>query len=420
MYCCAVSLTITWYSTALRYINPPSDTVLSADEPLANHLENEVSVNSKDGMLRNGASRRSCLTVGAAVLLVLAACGGDKAGPTPHAAMPQVAVQETASTAVTVVTELPGRTTAYRVAEVRPQVNGVVKKRLFEEGSEVEEGEQLYQIDDAIYQAAYKKANANLRSAELQARRYAELAKVNAVSRQAHDDAQAAYQLAQADADLARINLTYSKVLAPISGRIGRSAVSEGALVTSGQPAPMATVQQLDPMYVDMTQSAVEIMALRKAMEAGQLRRDEQGAARVHLRLEDGSIYEHEGILQFSEVEVSAGTGSVTLRAQFPNPDRKLLPGMFVHARVDSGVRDGVHLLPNQALMLGNEKSTVYIVDDNNRIEARRVVNERMVEGQWMITDGLVDGERVVVQGRQKVRPGAEVQVAAADTPHVR
>lgn len=216
---------------------------------------------------------------------------------------------------------------------------------------------------------------------------------------------------------MTRINLDYTKVLAPISGRIGRSAVSEGALVTSGQPNAMATVQQLDPIYVDMTQSAVEMMGLRKALEDGRIKHSEEGGARVRLRLEDGSVYEHEGVLQFSEVEVSSGTGSVTIRAQFPNPERKLLPGMFVHARVESGQRGGVYLVPNQALMLGNDRSTVYVVDAENRIEARRVANERMVDGQWMITEGLQEGDRVVVEGRQKVRPGAQVEVAAPQPP---
>lgn len=349
--------------------------------------------------------------IGIASLLV--ACSKE-AGTPPTMAAPQVSVQEVAPTSVNVVNELPGRTAAYRVAEVRPQVNGLVKKRLFEEGTEVEAGEQLYQIDDAIYQAAYKKAAANLRTAQLQARRYAELSKVNAVSRQAHDDAQAAYQQAQAEEELARINLEYSKVLSPISGRIGRSAVSEGALVTNGQPNAMATVQQLDPIYVDMTQSSVELMALRKALEAGQIRKNGDESATVRLRLEDGSIYEHAGTLKFSEVEVSPGTGSVTLRAEFPNPDRKLLPGMFVHALVDSGRRDDVYLLPNQALMLGNQYSTVYVVDEQNRVEARRVLNERMVNREWMITEGLEPRDRVVVEGRQRLRPGIEVDVVKA------
>lgn len=366
----------------------------------------------KDGTPQTGLfKRRHFLAIGTAAL-VLAGCGRETGGAPPEMATPQVTVQTAEATTVTVINELPGRTAAYRIAEVRPQVNGIVEKRLFQEGSEVEAGEQLYQIDDAVYQAAYKKAMANLRTAELQAKRYAELAKVNAVSRQAHDDAQAAHLQAQADVEMARINLTYTKVLAPISGRIGRSAVSEGALVTSGQANAMATVQQLDPIYVDMTQSAVEMMGLRKAMEAGRILRNEEGSARVKLRLEDGSIYEHEGTLQFSEVEVSPGTGSVTIRAQFPNPARTLLPGMFVQARVDSGQRGGVYLVPNQAVMLGNERSTVYVVDAQNRIEARRVLNERMIDNQWMITDGLQEGDRIVVEGRQKVRPGAEVQIA--------
>ena len=268
-------------------------------------------MNKNNGMRPAPPARRHWLLVSAAAL-ALAGCGQETGGAPPQAAIPQVAVQAMAPTAVTVINELPGRTSAYRVAEVRPQVNGIVKQRLFTEGSEVEAGEQLYQIDDATYQAAWKKAAANLKTAELQARRYAELAKVNAVSRQAHDDAQALYQQAQAEADLARINLDYSRVLSPISGRIGRSVVSEGALVTNGQPNAMATVQQLDPIYVDMTQSSVELMALRKALADGRISQDGQGAAAVHLRLEDGSLYEYAGVLQFSEVEVSPGTGSAS------------------------------------------------------------------------------------------------------------
>lgn len=375
----------------------------------------EVNVKNEVAMFGRAWSARRVLAI-TAMTGLLAACGKSADVAPPHAAVPQVAVQKAEATTVNVVNELPGRTAAYRVAEVRPQVNGIVKQRLFEEGSEVQAGEQLYQIDDAIYQFAYKKARANLRTAELQARRYAELAKVKAVSRQAHDDAQAAYQQAQAEADLARINLEYSKVLSPISGRIGRSAVSEGALVTNGQPNAMATVQQLDPIYVDMTQSSVELMALRRALERGEIRQDGKGGAVVRLRLEDGTLYEHEGMLQFSEVEVSPGTGSVTLRAQFPNPDRKLLPGMFVHAQVENGQRSGVYLVPNQALILGNGGATVYVVDAQNRVEARRVVNERMIDNRWMVTEGLADGDRYIVEGRQKVRPGAQVVIAESTT----
>lgn len=355
-------------------------------------------------------SRRHLLTAGAAVLL-LTACGSEQGNSPSAAPTPEVTVQEMSTESVSIVNELPGRTRAFRVAEVRPQVNGVVKERLFTEGTEVKAGEQLYQIDDATYQAAHKKALANLHAAELQAKRYAELSKVNAISRQAHDDAQAAHLQAQAEVELTRINLDYTKVLSPISGRIGRSAVTEGALVINGQANAMATVQQFDPIYVDVTQSSNDILKLRKAMADGLVQQNEQGAARVTLLLEDGSSYPHEGTLQFSEVDVAEGTGSVTLRAQFPNPDRMLLPGMFVHALIDSGEVSDVYLLPNQALMLGNEMSTVYVVDAENRIEARQVRNVRMVNNKWVITEGLQDGDRVVVEGRQKVRPGAEVEV---------
>lgn len=368
-------------------------------------------MDNKNERLKAVAGLRNAFIAGMAAMLM--ACGQEPGGPPVQTAPPQVTVQEMQATEVAVINELPGRTTAFRVAEVRPQVNGIVEKRLFTEGSNVEAGQQLYQIDDAIYQAAHRKAEANLHTTQLQAKRYGELSKVKAISQQAHDDAQAAYLQAQADVEMTRINLEYTKVLSPISGRIGRSSVSEGALVINGQAKAMATVQQLDPIYVDMTQSSVEIMKLRRALEAGLIRRDKTGGARVTLRLEDGTVYEHEGTLQFSEVEVSPGTGSVTIRAQFPNPDRQLLPGMFVHAQVESGRASGVYLVPNQALMLGNERSTVYVVDGENRIEARRVLNRRMVNNQWLITEGLQDGDRVVIEGRQKVRPGVQVEISA-------
>ena len=225
-----------------------------------------------------------------------------------------------------VTTELPGRTRAYRIAEVRPQVNGIIQKRLFTEGSEVKAGQQLYQIDAAVYEATLKSAQASLASSKSLADRYAELVKDQAVSKQAYDEARAASLQAEAELERARIDLRYTKVLAPISGRIGRSAVTEGALVSNGQAQELATIQQLDPIYVDVTQPARDLLALRRDLADGRLQKAGENAAKVTLKLEDGSDYGHEGKLEFSEVTVDPGTGSVTLRAVFPNPDKVLLP----------------------------------------------------------------------------------------------
>ncbi|HET7131228.1 MAG TPA: efflux RND transporter periplasmic adaptor subunit, partial [Gammaproteobacteria bacterium] len=277
----------------------------------------------------------------------LFSCGGG--APPPAAQAPaEVGVLTLAPRHVDLVDELPGRTVAYRVAEVRPQVSGIVQKRLFEEGSEVREGEQLYQIDAATYavalrsaQAALQRAEARRESAKLLQERYAPLRQANAVSQQEYDDAVASFTAteadvasAQAQVEAARINLVYCQVLAPISGRIGRTSVTEGALVTSQQTAPLALVQQLDPIYVDITQSSVEMLKLQRALASGELSRDEQNQAEVSLTLEDGSEYAERGKLQFAEVSVDPSTGAVVLRALFPNPRRELLPGMFVRAQL--------------------------------------------------------------------------------------
>lgn len=234
-------------------------------------------------------------------------------------------------------TDLPGRTSAYRVAEVRPQVAGILERRLFTEGTEVKQGQQLYQIDPRTYVAQQARAEANLRSARNLAERYERLLKARAVSQQQHDDAVAAWKQAEADKRVADINVQYTKVLSPITGRIGRSAVTEGALVTDGQTAAMATVNQLDPIYVDVTQPITRILALKRALKSGDLKTSGTDQAEVSLTLDDGSAYPLAGTLKFSEVSVDQGTGSVTLRAVFPNPERALLPGMFVHAQVKEG-----------------------------------------------------------------------------------
>ena len=311
--------------------------------------------------------------------------------------------------------DLPGRTTAYRVAEVRPQVNGILEKRLFEEGAEVEEGQQLYQIDDDVYQAALKSAEASSISTRSLAERYGILVKENAVSQQEFDEARAAGLQAQAALDEARINVRYTKVLAPISGRIGRSAVSEGALVTSGQSQQLATIQQLDPIYVDITQSSREMLNLRRDLEAGRLQKAGDNAAAVSLTLEDGSTYAEQGSLEFSEVSVDEGTGSVTLRAGFPNPDRLLLPGMFVHAELVAGAKSDAILAPQQGITRtprGN--ATAMVVNAEDKVEVRNVVTERTVGNRWLISSGLNEGDRLITEGLQFVRPGASVKVEPA------
>ena len=311
--------------------------------------------------------------------------------------------------------DLPGRTAAYRIAEVRPQVNGILEKRLFEEGAEVEEGQQLYQIDDDVYQAALKSAEASSISTRSLAERYGILVKENAVSQQEYDEARAAGLQAQAALDEARINVRYTKVLAPISGRIGRSAVSEGALVTSGQSQQLATIQQLDPIYVDITQSSREMLNLRRDLEAGRLQKAGDNAAAVTLTLEDGSTYGEQGKLEFSEVSVDEGTGSVILRAVFPNPDRLLLPGMFVHAELVAGTKSDAILAPQQGITRtprGN--ATAMVVNDENKVENRDVVTERTVGNRWLISSGLSEGDRLITEGLQYIRPGASVNVEPA------
>ena len=311
--------------------------------------------------------------------------------------------------------DLPGRTAAYRIAEVRPQVNGILEKRLFEEGAEVEEGQQLYQIDDDVYQAALKSAEASSISTRSLAERYGILVKENAVSQQEYDEARAAGLQAQAALDEARINVRYTKVLAPISGRIGRSAVSEGALVTSGQSQQLATIQQLDPIYVDITQSSREMLNLRRDLEAGRLQKAGDNAAAVSLTLEDGSTYSEQGSLEFSEVSVDEGTGSGTLRAVFPNPDRLLLPGMFVHSELVAGAKSDAILAPQQGITRtprGN--ATAMVVNDENKVESRDVVTERTVGNRWLISSGLNDGDRLITEGLQYIRAGASVNVEPA------
>ena len=382
-------------------------------------------------------TRRNLLLVPTAALLsafLLAGCG-NKESAVAHAATapqaPAVTVVAVKAELVPLVTELPGRTTPYLIAELRPQVGGIVQQRAFTEGSEVRAGQVLYRIDAASYQAAYDSAKANLARAEasrkvaaVKAERHAGLVRIEAVSKQANDDVQAGLQLAQADVaaakaalDKAKIDLDHTQVRSPISGRIGRSSVTQGALVTANQAAALATVQQLDPIYVDLTQSSADMLRIRRDLAAGKLQRNAAAAVSVKLVLEDGSEYAREGSLAFSEVTVDENTGSVTLRAQFPNPKGELLPGMYVRALLPQGVRSEAILVPHAALTRdprGN--ALVMVVDAESKVEARPVQVAQSLGAQWVVTDGLQAGERIIVEGLQRVRPGASVQAQEAES----
>nr|WP_272889259.1 multidrug efflux RND transporter periplasmic adaptor subunit TbtA [Stutzerimonas stutzeri] len=333
---------------------------------------------------------------------------------------PEVGVYQVEAQALTLTTKLPGRTASYRVAEVRPQVNGIVQKRLFTEGTEVEQGQQLYQIDARTYEARLARAKANLVTAENLAKRYERLVKTNAVSRQQYDDAMAAWKQAQAEVQVASIDVQYTKVLSPISGRIGRSRVTEGALVTNGQAQEMATVQQLDPIYVDVTQPITKLLELQRALETGRLQRAGEDQAQVSLTLDDGSAYPLTGTLKFSEVSVDPTTGSVTLRAEFPNPDRKLLPGMFVQALLQEGVQQNAILVPQQAVSRDTRGvPSVWVVKQDNSVEKREVETLRTVGNAWLIGKGLADGERVITEGTQHARSGVTVKPVEASNVHL-
>jgi membrane fusion protein (multidrug efflux system) len=311
---------------------------------------------------------------------------------------------------VPISSELPGRVAAFRTAEVRPQVSGIILQRLFVEGSEVREGQPLYQIDPAPYQASYDSTVAAEASARALAERYKPLVEANAVSKQDYDNAQASYLQAHAAVETAHINLVYTKVLAPITGRIGRSSITEGALVTANQPTALATVQQIDPVYVDVTQPSAMLLRLTRESASGVLKKDASGHAEVRLRLEDGSDYAHSGALQFSEVTVDQGTGSVTLRALMPNPERLLLPGMFVREQIQEGVRQGTVLVPQQAVSHDQRGVPVAaVVGPDGVVQRRTLQAERAVGDQWLVTAGLAAGDRVVVEGLQLAAPGNKV-----------
>jgi membrane fusion protein (multidrug efflux system) len=366
-----------------------------------------------------------------AVVLGLAGCSQQPsvAGPPPAAADPEVGVVEIQPRRVAITTELAGRTAPYAIAEIRPQVGGIIQKRPFREGGDVKAGELLYQLDPATYQAAVDSAKAalarsraNLVPARLKAERYRELVKANAISRQDHDDADAAWKQAEAgvaaDAaalEAARINLAYTRVTSPIPGRVGRSAVTQGALVTAGQAAVLATVQQLDPIYVDVTQSSAELLRLRRALAGGRLKRANGAQAKVRLLYEDGSPYPLEGSLQFSEATVDQSTGAVTLRAVFPNPKHDLLPGMYVRAVLEEGVDEQAILAPQQGVARDPKgNATAMVVVEGGTVEARALRIDRALGEAWLVSDGLKQGDLVIVEGLQKVRPGVKVKVVQA------
>ena len=357
------------------------------------------------------SSRTTAAALTLACTLLISACDQPTDEPVQQQRpAAKVGIVTLASEAYTLTTELPGRTVAYRIAEVRPQVNGIIQKRLFKEGSDVKVNQQLYQIDPALYAANLKSAEASLLAARSLAERYKVLVEERAVSRQQYDDAQANRLQAEAALERAKIEQRYTRVLAPISGRIGRSSASEGALVSNGQAQELAVIQQLDPIYVDVTQSATDLLRLRRELASGQLEKAGDNAAQVTLKLQDGSDYTHTGTLEFSEVSVDAGTGSVTLRAVFPNPDALLLPGMFVHASLVSGVQRQAILAPQQGITRNPKgEPTAMLVNAENIVEARTIKAERTVGDRWLVTEGLQAGERIITEGLQFVQPGASV-----------
>lgn len=336
---------------------------------------------------------------------------------------PAVGVVTLKTEPLKISTELPGRTSAYRVAEVRPQVSGIILKRNFVEGSDVKAGQSLYQIDPATYQAAYDsakgdltQAQANARIAQLTVKRYKPLLGTKYISQQDYDTAvataaqnDAAVQVAKANVETARINLAYTKVTSPISGRIGKSSVTEGALVQNAQTTALATVQQLNPMYVDVTQSSEDFMRLRSELESGQLKQND-GKANVTLLMQNGNSYPQTGTLEFSDVTVDETTGSITLRAIVPNPNHALLPGMFVRARLDEGTNPNALLVPQQAVArTPTGQATVMVVGADNKVEARQVTTSQAIGDKWLVTDGVKAGERVISTGLQRAKPGAQV-----------
>jgi membrane fusion protein (multidrug efflux system) len=404
-------------------------------------------------MLRNDKMFWFAMTGVMLGTLLLPGCEKPPAVP-PPVVTPEAAVLTVSPTPVTLTRELPGRTAPHLIAEVRPQVNGIIKERLFVEGSDVQAGQVLYQIDPAPYEAAVAsaeavlarartgkaqaeaalaRAEANLTPSRLKVERYKELVPVKAVSSQDLDDATA--NLRQGEADVrsaqaailgaegdigvaeaalktARINLAYTKITAPIAGRIGKSFITTGALVTSGQSSPLATIQQLDPIYIDFTQSSVERLKLIQELDRGQIKQGNSDEAKIRLLLEDGSSYPEEGILKFSDVTVDPSTGSVTLRALFPNPHNLLLPGMFIRGIVQEGIQEQGILIPQQGVTRNPAgEAMVMLVGAEDKVEPRVIKVDRTIGSDWLVNEGLQAGDRVIMEGFQRARPGTQVKV---------
>lgn len=360
--------------------------------------------------------------------LLLTGCN-DKEPQQGASQAPEVGVVTMKTTPMNVTAELPGRTNAFRVAEVRPQVSGIILKRNFVEGSDVKAGTSLYQIDPATYQAAYDSAKGDLAKAQANAQisrvtvnRYKPLLGTNYISKQDYDTAvataaqsDASVVAAKAAVETARINLMFTKVTSPITGRIGRSTITEGALVTNGQANALATVQQLDPIFVDVTQSSNDFLRLKEELSNGSLKQ-EDGKAKVTLFLDNGSEYKQEGVLEFSDVTVDETTGSIILRAIFPNPDNTLLPGMFVRARLEQGVNNNALLAPQQGITRNPRgDATAMVVGTDNKVEARSVTTTQAIGDKWLVTDGLKEGDKLIVVGLQKIRPGIQVTAQEVD-----
>jgi len=356
----------------------------------------------------------------------LTACSEQQAGQQQQARQaPSVTVTEVAPQSMSISTQLPGRTSAYRVAQVRPQVSGVLLDRKFEEGTTVEQGQQLYQIDPAVYEAEFasaeaevERAKAVLKSSELRYQRFKELLQENAVSQDEFDTAEATYfenkaavALAQAQLKTAQINLEYTNVHAPISGVIGRSNFTEGALVTASQADPLVTINQLDPIYVDISQSSKEFLQLKADIESGRIEATPEGNAAVQLNL-NGLDYKQQGELLFSEVTVEQDTGAILLRAKFPNPDNHLYPGMFVRAEVSEGTLSDALLIPQQAVTRDPRgRPYVMLVVDGNKVEQRMIETVRAIGSDWLVGSGIESGDLVVTEGLQNIRSGDSVRI---------
>jgi len=374
-------------------------------------------------------NRKLIITAAALILvtgLSIAGCGNrQQQGQMGPQGPPEVGIMTVTPQRIALTTELSGRTAPHLIAEVRPQVGGIIRKRLFTEGSDVKAGQVLYLIDPASYEASLasarasqQKAEATLGSARMKAERYQDLVKIKAVSQQDNDDAQAALKLAEAElasskasVETARINLAYTKITAPISGRIGRSSLTEGALVTASQQTALATIQQLSPMYVDVTQTSAELLKLKQNLASGLLKNAGPEQAKVKLILEDGTPYPQTGTLKFSEVTVEQSTGSVTIRAIFPNPKQVLLPGMFVRALIEEGeITDGI-LIPQRGVTRNPKgEALVMLIGAEEKVEPRPIKVMRTVGENWLVKEGLKAGDRVILEGFQKARPGTAVK----------